>query len=234
MPLKTTSITACRRRIVPAGAILLACCALLAVQAGCINVMAIAGKVLLGDPVVPSSFQRQTGVTLAEGHTVGIACTAPASLTAEFDAMHFDVQEEVIRRMRVRGLDVVRSDKLISAMDSTGGRFNEQLIAQAVPGVEYLFHVELAQFTAHEEHSPTLYRGRARGTVQGYEVRRNAETGAAHTIPVFQQDFAVEYPSSHPLSTDQMSRSAFVAHCTDEISSVIGRMFYDVPTSDLY
>ena len=61
--------------------LLLVCCAAFPMQAGCINVMTIAGKVLFGDPVVMSSFQQQTGVSLAEGHTVGIVCTAPASLT---------------------------------------------------------------------------------------------------------------------------------------------------------
>jgi hypothetical protein len=234
MPLKT-SMTAGGGRLIPLRLmLLLACCAALPFQVGCMNVMAIAGKVLFGDPVVLSNFEQRTGVRLADGRAVGVVCTAPASLTAEFDAMHFDVQEEVMRRMRVRGLDVVSSDRLVSAMDATGGRFNEQLIAQSVPGVDYLFHVELAQFTAHEQHSPTLYRGRARGTVAGYEVHRDAETGLTQTIPVYEQNFTVEYPSTHPVSTDQMSRTTFVSRCVDEISDVIGRTFYDVPASELY
>lgn len=229
MPL-TTSLATTRSR----ATLLLACCGAMCLQAGCMNVMAIGSKVLFGDPMAVSSFEQKTGVRLSDGHQVGVVCTAPASLTSEFDAMPLDVQEEVIRRMRVRGLDVVSSDRLISAMDETGGRFNEQVIAQSVPGVEYLFQIELTQFTSNEERSPALYRGRARGTVAGYQVRRNEETGAAQTIPVFQQEFTVEYPSTHPISTDQMSQSTFVSHCVDEISNVLGRTFYDVPQSDLY
>ena len=75
----------------------------------------------------------------------------------------------MIRRMRVRGLDVVDSDLLIDAVDSSGGRFDEQAIAEAVPEVDYLLRIELTRFTAYEESSPNLFRGRAQGTVAGYE-----------------------------------------------------------------
>ena len=95
-----------------------------------------------------------------------------------------------------------------------------------------VLHVELADFTAYEESSPNLYRGRARGTVVGYQVHRGEETGAARTIPVYQQNFSIKYPSSHPVSADEMSQSIFAAD--DEISDVIGRMLYNVPTSELY
>lgn len=232
MPL--TTATAADRKHIRFRPILLAGCAALLFQAGCINVMAITGKVLFGDPVVTSTFEQQTEVCLAEGHTVGLVCTAPASLTSEFDALHLDVQQSVIRRMRLHGLDVVDSNLMISALDSSGGRFSEQALADGVPGMDYLLHVELARFTTHEESSPALYRGRAHGTVVGYQVHRGGAAGAATPIPVFQQDFTVEYPSSYPISADQMSQSTFVRRCIDEISDVVGVMFYDVPTSELF
>lgn len=207
---------------------------MLPLHAGCMKVMAITGKVLFGDPVSTSMFEQRTTVRLKDGHTVGLICTAPLTIADDFDGVHLDVQEEVIRRMRVHGLDVLHSDRLIDAMDSAGGRFNERAIAEAVPEMEYLLHVELTKFTIYEELSPTLYRGRAEGTVSGYQVHRSGETGVVETIPVFDHDFSIEYPSSHPISTDQMSKSTFVSRCVDEMSDQIGRMFYDVPTSELF
>jgi hypothetical protein len=233
MPSRQPTLARCRRHV-PSRLLLLTCCLALPAQTGCMRVMAITGKVLFGDPVTTSTFEQYTTVRLADGHTVGLICTAPLSVVDEFDGVHLDVQEEVIRRMRVHGLDVLHSDRLIDAMDSAGGGFKEQAIAAAVPEMDYLLHIELTQFTIHEELSPTLYRGRARGTVAGYQVHRSEKTGAVETIPVFDQDFSIEYPSSHPVATDQMSQSAFVSRCVDEISDQIGRMFYDVPTADLF
>ena len=65
--------------------------------------------------------------------------------------------------------------------------------------------------------------GVLRGRWPATRVRRGDEGGPVHTIPIFQQDFNIEYPSSHPVTVDEMSESSFVRRCTDEISDVIGR-----------
>lgn len=210
--------------------------ALVAPLCGCVNVGVMAGKVLFGDPKITSTFEQRTGISLLKsGKKVAVVCTAPSSVTAEFDSLQLDVQQEVVRRMRIRKLNVARADDVINAMNSSGGRFDRDAVAFALPDVDYIIHIDIERFTHTEEGSPQLYRGRANGIIYAYEVDRGPETSARpRVLQVFYQEFTSEYPPSQPVPADQISARVFRQRCVDQLADVVGRTFYDVNTSEMF
>lgn len=216
-------------------AALLALATLTLPHAGCVNTIVMASKLLKGDPTVKSPFEQITGVSLAGGkQQVVFVCTAPAALADEYDTLQDDVQEEVARRMRLRDIRVAEPDRVNTALQKTGGRFDGGALARALPDATYLLHVDIEHFSHREDSSPNLYRGRAHGSVFAYEVRRTQGSASPPVVAqVFLKGFKTEFPTSHPISRDEMPETVFRRRFLDGLSDVIGRTFYDVHTSDL-
>jgi len=201
--------------------------------AGCVNSMVMLGKVLKGDPMIPSAFEQRTSVDLVESQQrVVLVCTAPASITDQFDTIQLELQDEVTRQMRLRGLNVAKPDDVASVMEETAG-FDRDALAREMPDVDYIFHVDIERLSHTEPASPNLYRGRASGMVYGYEVRRKETGGSPMVLQIFFQEFSTEYPSAHPIPADQVTDRTFATNFIEHLSGTIGQMVYDVPTSDL-
>jgi hypothetical protein len=205
-------------------------------SSGCINAGVMFGKVLFGDPQVKSAFEQRTGISLLEeDRKVAVVCTAPSSVTAEFDSLQYDLQEEVTRRMRIRKLNVASDDDVITALNSSGGRFNKDGLAAALDDVDYIIHIDIAQFSHTEDGNPNLYRGRSNGIVYAYEVDRGPDAGGSpRALQVFYQEFTTEYPKSQPILADNMAARVFRQRCVDQLADVVGQTFYDVDTSELF
>jgi len=200
---------------------------------GCVNSMVMLGRVLTGDPMIPSAFEQRTGVDLAETQQrVVLICTAPASITDRFDTVQLELQDEVTRQMRQRGLNVAKPDDVASVMEETVG-FDRDALAEALPDVDYIFHVDIEQLSHTEPASPNLYRGRANGMIYGYEVHRDESGGRPTVLQIFFQEFSTEYPSTHPIPADQVTDRTFATDFVEHLSSTIGQAVYDVPTTDL-
>ncbi|REJ87850.1 MAG: hypothetical protein DWQ29_09000 [Planctomycetota bacterium] len=207
---------------------------LLIVPSGCVNFGAMMGKMLFGDPQVTSHFQDKTGVALEEGeHRVAFVCTAPASTNDRFDTLQLELQEEVSRRLRRRNLDVVRTDDVLNAMDSVGGKFDRKAIADELGDVDYILHLDIEQFSVTEPASPDLYRGRASGMIYAYEVD-NSGTGDGMVVQIFFRQLESEFPKSHPVTSDQMSARVFQRQFIDQLADTVGQTFYSVRTSELF
>lgn len=204
-------------------------------NSGCIRAGALIGKVLMGDPTIKASFELQRGINLQKGQQkVAVVCSAPASVTAEFDSLAYDVQEEVTRRMRIHKLNVASDDDVISALNRTSGKFDKDAMAAALEDVDFIIHIDIEQFTHTEDGNPELYHGRANGIVHAYEVERDPESGGGpHALQMFFQEFTTEYPKNQPVSADQMAARVFRQKCVDQLADVVGRMFYDVATTDI-
>lgn len=211
----------------------LCCCAS---ASGCINAGVMFGKVLFGDPKVKSAFEQRTGISLhEENRKVAVICTAPASVTSEFDTLAYDLQEEVSRRMRLRKLNVASDDDVIAALNSTNGRFDKDTLAAALDDVDYIIHIDVEQFTHTEDGNSKLYRGRSNGIVYAYEVDRGPDAGGKpRALQVFYQEFTTEYPKSQPFTSEQIAARVFRQRCVDNMADVVGRTFYDVDTSELF
>lgn len=220
------------RRVNLAVALLLACVSL----SGCINSAVMIGKVLVGDPQVKSEFEQRTGISMVkEKSKVAVICTAPSVVTSEFDTLQSDLQEEVTRRMRIRKMNVASDDDVITAMNSTGGRFDQDALAADLEDVDYIIHVEVESFSHTDDGTSKLYRGRASGIVYAYEVDRGPDAvGGPRARKVFYQEFKTEYPKSQqPIPAEQMSARVFKQRCVDQLADVIGRTFYDVTTFEM-
>jgi hypothetical protein len=220
------------RRLSVAALVLVACASL----SGCINSAVMIGKVFGGDPQVKSEFEQRTGISMVkEKSKVAVVCTAPSIVTTEFDTLASDLQEEVTRRMRIRKMDVASDDDVISAMNSTMGRFDQDALASALDDVDYIIHVEVESFSHTDDGTAKLYRGRASGIVYAYEVDRGPDAiGGPRARKVFYQEFKTEYPKSQqPIPAEQMSARVFKQRCVDQLADVIGRTFYDVTTFEM-
>jgi hypothetical protein len=231
---KTESRAAVRppSRLILAVAMVLAC----APASGCINAGVMFGKVFFGDPQVKSEFEQRTGVSLLKNKLkVAVVCTAPASVLSEFDTLQYDVQEEVTRRMRIRELEVATDDDVISALNNAGGQFDKDALAVALDDVDYIIHVDIESFTHTEDGNAKLYRGRSNGIIYAYEVDRGREAGGSpRALQVFYREFTTEYPKSQPIEADKMAARVFKQRCVDQLADVVGRTFYDVPTSEMF
>lgn len=202
-------------------------------QAGCINTMVMVSKVLLGDPVQISGFEQATGINLAkEDKQVLIQVSAPAFVAEANATLTSDVEEELIRRMRRRKINVMHPDTAAKVLDRLGGTFDPQVLAREVDGVDYLMHIKLDKFSYTEESSPNFYRGNAKGRIVGYEIRR--EQGTAHAVQVFDQQFQSSYPSTYPVAVDTTPKNVFIRRFVDRLADNLGASFYTVNRSDLY
>lgn len=205
----------------------------LLLQSGCVNSFVMAGKVLLGDPIQPSGFEVATGVSLQEEEKkVLIHCSAPSYLSDEFDTLTTDIQEELIRRLKRRGMAVMHADAAADVLDSFSGHFDPNLLAMQLEDVDYIFHVQFESFSYREDNSPNLYRGRATGRVVGHEIK--GEAGGRHSVQVYDQQFNTTHPSTHPVAADQMPKTVFIRRFTDKLADELGQTFYGVQNSDLF
>ncbi|MCA9090312.1 MAG: hypothetical protein KDA90_16955 [Planctomycetaceae bacterium] len=213
------------------GLMLFAACLLM--QAGCVNVLAIASKVILGDPMQPSAFELATGEKLAKsGKTVLLYCSAPPLLVDEFGSISSDVQEELIQRMKRHKINVLPPDAGTDVIDRIG-RFDAHALGREMKGVDYIMHVQLEDFTIYEQGSTDFYRCRSKGKITGYEVRSEGD-GARMVVEVFEHNFNTQYPSAHPVPVDQTPKTVFMRRGVDFVADSLGTSFYEVFMADLY
>lgn len=202
-------------------------------QQGCINTMVMVGKVLMGDPMQKSGFEVATGVSLKKAEKrILIHCTAPATVSENYNTLTSDVEVELTRRMRRHELTVVNGDSANKTLDRLGGTFDPQALAQDIQDMDYIFHIRVERFSYREESSPNFYRGNANGRIVGYEVRD--ENGSRHAIQVFDQRFQAIYPTTYPVAVDQTPQNIFIRRFIDNIADALGASFYDTNRSDNY
>ena len=199
------------------------------IQSGCVDTLMMAGKVLMGDPVQPSGFELATGVSLAEDQKrVLVHCSAPSYLSDEFDTLTSDIQEELIRRMKRRGMAVMHADAAADVLDDYAGQFDPNLLAMQLDDVDYIFHVQFESFTYREDNSPNLYRGKASGKIVAHEIVRGKDGAGQHAIQVYDQLFNMTHPTTHPVAVDQMPKTVFIRKFTNKLADELGHTFYSV------
>ena len=212
---------------------------LLLSSSGCIRVMALAGKMFIGDPVAKSKFGGTTGVDLEEQEDgIIIHCTAPLGVLEVAETLPSDVEGELIRRMKMKKMKVVDQNRVVEALDSHGGRYDTQVLMNELPDVRYLFEINIERYAIREPHTPMMYHGRCTGTIVGYEIEGEvgdeSESGPRRMAQVFEQEFDIDYPNGHPIPTEHMSESSFRKKFVKELTLRLGTMFYDVTSKELF
>jgi hypothetical protein len=206
----------------------LAACLLIS---GCVNTLAIASKVFLGDPKQVNSLQMATGTSLVKSDkTVLTYCTVASEVSDEFGALASDVQEELIQRFKKNHIAALPPDTGLKEIENLG-RFEPEQLGQELQGVDYILHIEIDNFTLDEANSPDLYHCRSHGTISCYEVR--VTEGNKSVVQVLGQEFVSEYPS-HPQPKEQSSANVFYQRSVDRIADSLGGTLYDIPLSQIY
>ncbi len=216
------------------GAALLVLLALSLLLPGCVRVLAIGAKVILGDPSVKSIFEQRTGLALQKGqHEVALVIDIPHLVADDFGTLAVDLQDEMIMRLRRQGITVADPDEVARALEKGGRKFSATLLAQQLD-VDCIVHVQVEKFTDSQSGNPSLLQCHAQGMVRGYEVRGERGSPGRHVVEVYEQSFLSTYPNGHPLAADQTPRRKFLQNSTRKVAEEVSRQFYDVPTSELF
>ena len=210
------------------------CLVALATLPGCVRVLAITAKVVMGDPKIKSVFEQRTGMELQRGEkTVAIVLDAPHRVAYDFDTLLADLQDDLLHRMQRNGINVLDPDVVTDALEDAGGRFSARELAERLD-VDVIFHVQIEAFTDSRSGNPNLLQSHAQGIVTGYDVRGEFEASDRHVVEVYEESFHSVFPSGHPLAAEQTPRRKFLQQSYGELADEIGRQFYDVTTGELY
>ncbi len=193
---------------------------------GC-SLFVMAGKMIWGDPKIPSAFRQKTGINLTKADKrLLIVCSTPEAVKSEMPSLDLDLIDEITRRLGRNRIQVVNPDKVAKWVDDHGGTFGEssELIKQFEP--DYIAHIDVEQFSIRETNSPTMLRGRAGGSIVVYEVTEESKRGG-ELSSIFAGDFFSEYPHLHPVSVDQVSPKNFQMDFVKHLSTQLSRFFYD-------
>lgn len=210
--------------------VLLLCLLALWSASGC-SLAVMAGKMLMGDPKVPSLFRQRTGVDLIKADKrVLLVCTTPAFVKAENSALDRDIIEGVYRHFRRQDIPCVNPNEVDSWLGRIGGIWDDPSeIAQEFK-TDYIIHFDIEAVSYIEPNSPGFYRGNTQGEVRVYEVRGKNEKRGAFLI--FQHEFQSRYPNMYPVSADNMTERTFAEQYNKRVAEELARLFYDAPASD--
>ena len=199
--------------------LLTACC-----LSGC-SLFVMTGKMLFGDPLVPSAFRAKTGVDLVkDDKKLLLVCSTPESSKSEMPSIDFDLTDGIVRRMKQNGLDVVKPDRVAKWLGDNGGFDDPAELAEDF-NADYVAHINLEQFDFREENSPTMFRGRASGSVSVYKIETIA--GRKQARQVFLEDYQAQFPELYPVSKDQISARVFQQRFLDRVSDQLTRYISD-------
>lgn len=193
---------------------------------GC-SLFVMAGKMIYGDPEIPSAFRTRTGVDLTKSEkAILVICSTPESIKSQMPSLDLDLSDSVTRRLKREGLNVVNPEDVARWVDDNGGRWDHVSDLAGHFDVDYIAHVDLDQFTCRADNSPSMYRGQAYGKVDVYEVRQ--EDGPKKTFQIFTNEFRTEYPPLYPLSSqDVSSETGFQQTFLGHVSTQLARYFHD-------
>jgi hypothetical protein len=207
--------------------------ALLAIftQSGC-SLFVMAGKALFGDPEVTAPFSRAANVDLRTGqHRVLIVASTPEAIKSEFPTTNTDLLERVTRHLKTARVNVVNPNKVATWLDDNGGYWEDPDELAKAFDVDYIIHIDVAQFRLQDTNSPDLYQGFVSGNVYGYEVRTGEKGKTAHRV--FNRAIEKEFPEGHPQLSDRMSRQSFQQEFLDRTGLQMAQLLYNFRTSDI-
>lgn len=204
--------------------------AVLAGLSGC-QLVTMAGKMIMGDPVVTCAFTQQTHIDLVKDErTVLVVCQVPQSVRKTFPSLSYDILDGVTRRLKREGVGIVSPNDVASWLDDNGGRWEDVSELAEAFDADYIVDIDVNRFTHTEENSPDLFRGRASGMVVAYEVR--TIDGLKTTHHAFEREFNSEYPSHHPISVTSISSKTFRKQYVDRVCNELAHLFYNHRMSD--
>lgn len=195
-------------------------------------------RILMGDPKVTSAFEASTHIDLQDQEQpVYVVCTVPSVTTERYESLAVDLPDEVLRRMKRRGIPTEDASDAINLAADMGGRFNAYDVAKQLDE-GYLVYIDLDRYSLSEDRGNTLYRGRATGNVSVYRIEaaeseddsEPANDSEAPPQPevteLFHRGIDTKYPGSHPVPIDQVPANVFQKRFEDHLADEVGRLLY--------
>jgi hypothetical protein len=205
--------------------------AILASASGC-SVFVMFGKMFLGDPTVESPFKQRTSVDLTDGDVkILVVCKTPSLVLNQLPTLQYDLNEGVLRRLKQHGISTVSPDDVSDWLDENGGEINNPKDLADDFECDFIVVATVREISFHEPKSPNMYRGRANGGLQVYEVKKTEE-GGKNVLQVYTSQFNTEYPRMNPVSTNQVGKRVFQKQFMSHLTDTISRQFYDYKVGD--
>ena len=203
----------------PIAAVWLAAVCLLTLP-GC-NYFILLGYLIGGPPSIEPEFDAMTRKSLTdEGVTVAIVCYAPTELKWDFDEIDHELAKYVAYRLHENYIATVNPDMVRAWLDEHPDWDKPEEIGRAF-NTTHVIYIDLQNYGLYEPNSANLYRGRADGMVNVFEMY---EDGGSEKV--FTKDFTSVYPLQMPRSTSEVSYPVFKREYLSRLSTEIGRLFY--------
>jgi hypothetical protein len=194
-------------------------------NSGC-SLFVMAGKMIMGDPMVDSDFEAYTKKSLKDDEKkVVIICDTPEAVKLEFSSLDVDLLAQLARRMSQEGIEVVNPHKVAKWIDDNGGVGEDLGELADQMKADYIVRVHVDAFDYREENSPNLFRGRASGAIDVFAVERTKDTKQIQQI--YSKGFNSVYPRHKPVGSEEVRAVVFRKRYLDRLSEELSRLFYD-------
>lgn len=193
---------------------------------GCSKMLVGSGKLLFGDPKLPSEFTTLTKVDLTKGSkTVLVVCSTPEGVEDEVSTLKLDLIDGVTRRMKLQGVRIINPDRVVDWMDEHDGNFSDPQELARDFDTDYIAWIDVQAYTLHEPNSPRLLRGQTTGFIRVYKV--DEQNGQRVTLRIYEREFALIYPQHQPISDQGRGIEVFQKDYMKHLCDLLAERFYD-------
>lgn len=209
-------------------AFILFLCMTLVSANGC-SLFVMAGKMIMGDPMVGDDFGEFTKKPMTDGKSkVAILCSAPESIKDNYAGLQIELLNEVSRKMSIHEINIVKPHLVARWIDDNGGQIDDLDNLASEVDADYIVKIEVDHFSYREENSPNLFRGRCDGKVTVYEFTRedSSKKTEGPGREVYQKGFKSTHPTHQPVPADQTSELIFRKKFINRVGDEIARLFF--------
>ena len=193
---------------------------------GC-NYFVLLGYLIGGPPSIEPDFDAMTKKSMtAKDVTVVAFCFAPQDLKLDFSKVDQELTRYLSHRLHQHQIKVINPERVHEWLQKNDEWDRPEEIGEAFDAT-YVIYVDLIKYSLWEEHSVTLYRGRAEAIVSVIEID---ESGNGERI--FSKEITSRYPLSMPRDSSEVNYNTFKRQYLSRLSEEIGRLFYEYYNGD--
>jgi hypothetical protein len=193
---------------------------------GC-NQFVLLSYIIGGPPSIEPDFDAQTGKSLDKPEvTAAVICYAGTDLKVKNPKIDLEVSSMVAYQLAANDIKVVHPDTVNAWLDEHRDWEKAEEVGQALKA-NYVIEIELEEFSLYERNSASLFRGRAEGYVNVYELD---EHGRGERI--YSKDLSFVYPTEVPRSTFDHTHTAFKRDYLAQLSQLIAWLFTERYSGD--
>jgi len=168
-----------------------------------------------GPPAINAKFDE------LRGDKVVVVCDADFPVLINFNSVDSQLAQKLGQHLHdaypIRKIDVVSSGEVASWLDE----HDDWTVAEIGKAfdADYVLYVNVESFSVFEEHSSTMYRGRATVAIRVHDMSKDGNV-------VYDATQESKYPIGQPVSIGDIRRPVFEQQYIDRLADEIGRHFY--------